>query len=107
MKMSLMFPSDFVKAADLDGKDVTKTIKAVTMDELTMTGGRKETKPVIRFSDADKKLVLNRTNANIIASMYGNETDNWIGKKITMFPDVTTFGRDTVDCIRIRKEATK
>ncbi len=52
--MSLMFPSDFVKAGDLDGKDATKTIKAVTMDELTMSGGRKETRPVIRFSDAEK-----------------------------------------------------
>ena len=104
MKLSLMFPSDFVKADDLNGKDVTKTIKAVTMDELTMAGGRKETRPVIRFSDAEKKLVLNKTNAVTIAGMYGKETDNWIGKKITMFPTETTFGSDTVDCIRIRKE---
>jgi len=104
MKMSLMFPSDFVKADDLDGKDATKTIKAVTMDELTMAGGRKETKPVIRFSDAEKKLVLNKTNASTIAGMYGNETDNWVGKKITMFPTETTFGSETMSCIRIRKD---
>lgn len=104
MKMSLMFPSDFVKAGDLDGKDATKTIKAVTMDELTMSGGRKETRPVIRFSDAEKKLVLNKTNATAIAGMYGNETDAWIGKKITMYPTETQFGSETVDCIRVRKE---
>ena len=104
MKMSLMFPSDFVKADDLDGRDVTKTIKSVTMDELTMSGGKKKTSPVIRFSDAEKKLVINKTNAKIIAGMYGNETDNWVGKKITMFPTETTFGAETVPCIRIRKE---
>ncbi len=104
MKMSLMFPSDFVKADDLNGKDVTKKIKAVTMDELTMAGGRKETRPVVRFSDAEKKLVLNKTNAITISKMYGNETDEWIGKQITMYPTETQFGSETVDCIRIRKE---
>jgi len=76
----------------------------VTMDELTMSGGRKETRPVIRFSDAEKKLVLNKTNATAIAGMYGNETDAWIGKKITMYPTETQFGSETVDCIRVRKE---
>jgi len=105
MKTSLMFPSDFVKAEDLDGKDVTKTIKAVNMDELTMAGGKKKTSPVIRFSDSKKKLVLNKTNCVTITKMYGNETDEWIDKKITMFPTETTFGADTVSCIRIRNEA--
>lgn len=103
MRVELMFPSDFVKAADLAGKDVTKTIKSVTIDELTMHGGRKEKKPVIRFTDAEKKLVLNKTNSLIIAKLYGNETDNWVGKKITMYPTTTTFGADTTDCIRIRE----
>ncbi len=102
MKMSLMFPSDFVKADDLNGKDVTKTIKAVTMDELTMAGGRKETRPVVRFSDAEKKLVLNKTNAITISKMYGKETDDWVGKQVTMYPTETQFGSETVDCIRIR-----
>ena len=45
MKVSLMFPSDFVKADDLEGKDVTKTVKAVTMDELTMARGKEENQP--------------------------------------------------------------
>jgi len=104
MKLHLLFPSDFVKAEDLEGKDVTKTIKSVTVDELTMAGGRKEARPVIRFKDAKKKLVLNKTNAVTIASMYGNETDDWIDKPITMFPTETTFGNKTVPCIRIRDE---
>lgn len=104
MRYELMFPSEFVKAADLNGKDVTVTIKAVTVDELTMRGGRKENKGVIRFEKAEKKLVLNRTNADTIAKLYGNETENWIGKQITMYPTRTTFGRDEVECIRIREE---
>ena len=102
MRYEFMFPSEFVKAADLAGKDVTVTIKSVTMDELTMRGGRKENKGVIRFEKAEKKLVLNRTNADTIAAIYGKDTDDWIGKKITMYPTTTTFGRDTVECIRIR-----
>jgi len=98
----LMFPSEFLSCHDLQGHDVTKTIASVSMDELQMTGGRKETKPVVRFSDTEKKLVLNVTNATTIAGLYGPETDAWIGSRITMCPDVTQFAGADVDCIRIR-----
>ena len=104
MRYELLFPSDFVKSADLGGKEVTVTIKAITVDELTMAGGIKKNKAVIRFEKAKKKLVLNRTNADIIAKMYGKDTDKWIGKTITMYETTTTFGGKTVDCIRIKEQ---
>ncbi len=105
MHYKLLFPKDYLGAHDLiaAGKDVTLTIAGVKMETLTLTGGRKEEKPVITFEGTEKKLVMNVTNASIIASIYKTpETDEWIGKRITLYPTTTQFGPDTVECIRIR-----
>ncbi|MFA4972798.1 MAG: hypothetical protein WC683_09310 [bacterium] len=102
MRVELMFPSRYLKAADFGGKSVTNTIASVAMDELQMRGGKHETKPVITFSDAKKMLVMNKTNAMAIAELLGPETDNWTGKRITMFPTRDRMGGKMVDCIRIK-----
>lgn len=105
MDYRLLFPNDYIAAHDLRGKDVTKTIKGVAVEELRLTGGGKEKKPVISFSDTKKRLVLNKTNAKSIASLHGNDTAGWIGKKIALFPTTTLFGRNTVECVRVRERA--
>lgn len=101
----LLFPNDYIGSADLRGKDVTKTIKAVIVEKLRMTGGKSEKKPVVLFSDTPKKLVLNKTNAKLIAGQHGNDTEQWIGKKITLYPTTTQFGLATVDCVRVREKS--
>ena len=70
-------------------------------------GAKKAKKPLLYFlnskgAENDKPLGLNSTNCKTIAAMYGNDTDRWIGKRITMWPTTTQFGADTVDCIRVR-----
>jgi hypothetical protein len=67
-----------------------------------MRGGVKKLKVVIVFGDSDKKLVCNRTNADLIAAELGPHVSKWIGQKITMWPTTTTFGRETVECVRIK-----
>ena len=37
------------------------------------------------------KLVLNRTNANSIATLYGININNWIGKLIELYPTRTPW----------------
>ena len=102
MHIRLMFPTDYVTAADLMGADKTVTVARVEQEELTMQGGVKESAWVLSFVEAKKKLVLNKTNAKLIASHHGDESDGWIGKQVTLYPTQCKFGRDTVDCIRIR-----
>lgn len=98
----LMFPNDYLGAHEFMGKDVTKRVKSVAMEDLRVQGGKKERRPVVTFSDAKKKLVLNKTNAKTIAKLYGPDTKGWIGQAITMYPTTCMLGRETVDCIRIR-----
>jgi len=113
LHFELLFPSLFLKAADLAGKDVTLTVRHIQMDELQIAGtSKKKNKAVMYFTETEakakkegkeeKRLVLNRTNAEIIAKIHGKDTDLWIGKKITLYPTKTDFGNKRVDCIRVR-----
>ena len=99
-----MMQKEFLYAFDLDGKSVTVTIERVKGGELTGEGGKKTKKPLCYFkgSKTGKPLALNSTNCKAIAGMYGNDTDAWIGKRITIFPTTTNFGADIVDCIRVK-----
>lgn len=98
------FDRDYIYSYDLDGKDVTVTIREVKAGELVGQGGRKAKKPVLYFEESrdNKGLALCKTNAKIIAALYGNDDDKWVGKRITLFPTTTTFGSEVVECIRIR-----
>lgn len=103
MKISQLFPSKYVKAADLNGKTVTLTIAKLVVEELGH-GAEKERKPVLYFQKATKGLVLNRTNAMTIAGLYGDESDDWEGKRISIYPTrIRAFG-SMQDTIRVREE---
>ena len=101
----LMFPSNYIGAADLKGRDVTLTIEKIQMDELMLVGGKKQKKPVVYFDKTPKMLVLNKTNAKTIADMHGTEMRTWFGKKVTLFPTDTRCKGKTVPCVRIRERS--
>jgi len=63
---------------------------------------KKEPIGVIAFQGWDLRLILNVTNARSIKDLYGPETQNWIGKPITLYRTTTRLGRDTVAAIRIK-----
>lgn len=97
-----MFDRDYIGAWDLGGKDATVTIANVKAGELTGQGGKKAKKPVVLFEGKEKGFALNKTNGKIIAGMYGPDTTAWVGKKITIYPTMTSFGSEQVECIRVR-----
>lgn len=97
-----MMDRDFIFAFDLGGRDVTVTISRVEAGTLVGSGGRKAKKPVVYFDGKDKGLALNATNCKVIAALYGNYTEKWVGRQITLYPTTTQMGGETVECIRIR-----
>jgi hypothetical protein len=101
MNVNEFFESKYVSNPNLKGRPVTVTISAVQVETL-QNGNTTEKKGVVYFSDASKGLVLNRVNCDVISAAFGPETNNWIGRQITLYPDMTQFqGRPTA-CIRIR-----
>ena len=101
MNIQGAFPSSYLKAADLQGRRVQVQIQDVRMEDI---GG--EHKPVLRFIGKDRGIVLNKTNANMIAEIAGtDETDEWQGVTIVLFPSKTDFQGKRVDCIRVDRAA--
>lgn len=96
MRISNAFPSKFLKCADLQGKAVTVKIERVEMEEI---GNDK--RPIAYFYGKEKGFVLNKTNASVIADMYGDDTDTWDGKHITLRPTRVDFKGERVDAIRV------
>jgi hypothetical protein len=102
MNIKQAFPSKFLKAADLDG-DRVLTIRSVAIEDVGTD--RTEEKPVVSFQEIERRLVLNRTNADTIADLYGADTDDWAGRQIILTPSETDFAGKRVPCIRIRTRA--
>jgi hypothetical protein len=100
MKIGEAFPSAFLKASDLGGRDVTVTIESVSMEELGQ-GRDKETKLLVSFVGKQKKLVCNKTNASTIAKLHGDDTDNWIGKPIVLTAREVEYQGEMTLAIRV------
>lgn len=98
-----LFDSRFLGAWDLPaGRDVVVTISAVAAETVRNEANKEAKKPVISFLGKSKGLLANKTNAKTIAAMYSTDTRKWIGKRIAIYATTTLFGRQTVDCIRVR-----
>ena len=104
MNINNAFPSDYLKASDLMGKNVTVTISKVEMKTIGQ-GAQMDTKPVISFVGKDKGLVCNKTNATTIAKLYGPDTDQWTGKSIILTSREVEFQGESVLAIRVSLQA--
>jgi hypothetical protein len=108
MKRADAFPSRFWKAADLKDGPVTLTIEHTNYEAIKENAGESKEKLVAYFKSQKKSLVLNLTNFESIAGFCGEDSDDWAGKRITLFADTTTMGGKRVDCVRVRRpSATK
>jgi hypothetical protein len=102
MLISDAFPSEFLKAADLRGKQVRVVIDHVEIREVG-----DDHKPVLFFQGKDKGVVLNKTNATNIGLSYGDDTDEWVGKEAILFEAIVDFQGRSVKAIRIRVPSPK
>jgi hypothetical protein len=92
-----LFPSKYVSAADLASGPVVLRIAGVRQEQ--MNDG--EVKPVVAFHGG-KPMVLNRTNGEMLHSLYGSDVTKWINQPIELYATTTQFGFKTVECVRLR-----
>lgn len=94
MNTNEMFPSKYLKASDIPSPRVL-TMTDVVFETLKGENGDEE-KPVLYFKEVEKGMVLNRTNAMTITALYGDETDEWAGQRVTLQSmDVEAYGKTT------------
>lgn len=105
MNINNAFPSKYLKSGDITDEDMVLTISHVEIENVGQ-GGDTELKPIVYFTETDKGLVLNKTNAATIAKVVGTpETDGWPGKKIALFATEVDFqGKQTL-ALRVRIRA--
>lgn len=96
-----LYPGRFIKAADFKGRDVTLTISDVDMDELEDQKGKKM-KCVLTFREVKKQLVLVKTNGECVKGMFGPKVREWLGKRVTFFPEDGTFFGRRQQAVRVR-----
>lgn len=103
MKLSEMYPSNLLKSQDVTdaGGEMELTIANIEIKEFDSDNG-KERKPIIVFAEDNKRMVCNKTNGNILAEMFGDETDAWLGKKITLIVQEVDFAGKRTPAIRVK-----
>ncbi len=96
------FPSKYLKASDLKGRNVKVKISHTTREQIG-----DDHKLILYFQGTEKGMVLNKTNANNIATIYGEETDDWATQEIVLFEAMVDFQGKTVPAIRVRGPQAK
>lgn len=102
MKISEEFPSQYLKASDLEGREVRLTMGRVDREEIGT-----DKKLVLYFKERDKGLVLNKTNAYTIEAAHGDDTDDWFGHPLILFSIRTEYQGKPVDGLRCRVPTPK
>lgn len=86
-----LYPGRFLKAGLFEGKQVTLAIRDYDREELQGEKGP-EVKVVLKFTnprtgeDLEQQLVCCKTNGLCLKAMFGDQLQNWIGKRVTLFP---------------------
>jgi hypothetical protein len=106
MKRNDVFPSKYLKAADLNGKPLVVEIDAAPLETLKSANGD-EQKIVLYFVGVPKRLPLNMTNWDSVADIAGDDTEGWPGHRLELFPSETRMGGRPTACIRIRQPRAK
>ena len=93
--------SEWLRAADLQGRKVK--VRIIDWDTVELKRpDRNVTQIALTFAGKGKRLGLNITNARMVASMLGDDPDQWLQQDIVLYPSKTpNASGQIVDCIRI------
>lgn len=95
------FPSRYVQVSDLEDGPLIGTISKI-MNE-NVGGEQNELKLVAYFGDLEKRLVVNQTRAEAIATIARSaDVDSWIGVRILMALGSTRYQGKKVACIDVK-----
>ena len=72
-------------------------------EEAFARDGKTDKKLVLTLKGFDKDLILNKSNANVLMDLHGEETDSWLGKAVVLQQAKVHFKGESVTCIRIEE----
>jgi hypothetical protein len=94
--------SKYFRAGDFT-KEIIGTIRSVERAEFKNDDGSAAAKPVLHFQDVSQALVLNKTNFTTLSMMFGEDTNDWVGAKVELYPSRVDFKGRTMPTIKVRR----
>ena len=94
--------SKYFRAGDFS-KELIGTIQGVDRAEFKNDDGSATAKPVLHFQDLPQALVLNKTNFTALSMMFGEDTNDWTGATVALYPAKTDFKGRIMPTIKIRR----
>jgi hypothetical protein len=94
--------SKYFRAGDFT-KEIVGTIQSVDRAEFKNDDGSAAAKPVLHFQDLPQALVLNKTNFTALSMMFGEDTNDWTGEKVALYPSCVDFKGKTMPTIKVRR----
>jgi len=108
MSFDQLVPSEskYLSKSDVGEDGLILTVKGFRMEAIKGDEGEEE-KIVLHFREAVKPMILNRTNAQLMAIATGSsKAGDAVGKQIVVFNDPTvSFGGKVTGGLRIKKLA--
>src|SRR4051812_45896812 len=96
--------SPFMKGDDLEeGERTVVTIK--TAEEVKFPSG--DTVPILSFLEVEQKLTLNKTRVKKLVEFLGNDTDEWISKKIVLYRIDVQYNGKTIPGVAVAQPPRK
>ncbi len=102
-KLSEIIQSKYLKKEDIDD-DTIVTVRGIREENVGREDDRPEMKWILFFREFQKGMVLNPTNAQLVAKALGSDdSDDWIGKRLVMYvDDSVSFGGKIVGGLRVK-----
>jgi len=105
MRREDAYPSKFMKSVDVKGKPIIAVISHVEM-EVVGQGADQKKKPVMHL-EGHKPMVVNATNWDALADAFGDDSDEWVGRKIKIRCVKTQYAGKPVDGLRVEPLTVK
>jgi hypothetical protein len=95
-----LYGTRFLSATEVK-KLVTAIIERIDEESFPRPGEATRTKKVVYVRGGKKGIVLNKTNAKSLASAFGKSFQDWIGQRITIKAEPTSFAGKTTMGLRL------
>ena len=104
------YEGDFIESAELMAypAGVKVTIESVMPPKTKKDKRGKQIQElilVLKGATTQREMIVGKTNFRVLESMYGKQTDKWVGKEITLgvryLPKEQGFGQHNCPCVRV------
>lgn len=103
MKTSAMITSKFLKQSDFENDQIC-TIRGIKQENVGRDDApAPEMRWTLYFNEHQKPMVLNVTSIRVLEQAFGDESDDWKGKKVMVYVDPNvSFQGKVVGGLRLR-----